>query len=83
MQKVSGFCLKFGKNYKKRGKKFGADTSASVTERVKIVPNYILALFVMPLIIGVTKSIKLDKKQQTEILIHLLKHIAEVIYLSI
>ena len=36
MQKVSGFCLKFRKHYKKRGKKFGADISASVTERVNV-----------------------------------------------
>ena len=27
--------MKFGKNYKKREKKFGADISPSVTERVK------------------------------------------------
>ena len=35
MQKVSGFCLNIRKNCKKKGKKFGADISASVTERVK------------------------------------------------
>ena len=44
MQKVSGFCLNFRKNCKEKGKKFDANISASVTERVKSCVNRNLRL---------------------------------------